>query len=45
MILSFIHYALDRGQQYLTHYKKNKLECGSMPNVMATLTNIGGALC
>jgi len=22
-----------------------QLECGSMPNVMATLQNIGGALC
>jgi len=22
-----------------------KLECGPMPNVMAALTNIGGALC
>jgi len=22
-----------------------KLECGPMPNVMATLPNIGGALC
>ena len=25
--------------------KKTKLECGPMPNVMATLPNIGGALC
>jgi len=24
---------------------KTKLECGSMPNVMAALPNIGGALC
>ena len=23
----------------------NKLECGAMPNVMAALPNIGGALC
>ena len=23
----------------------NKLECGPMPNVMAALLNIGGALC
>jgi len=23
----------------------DKLECGPMPNVMATLPNIGGALC
>jgi len=23
----------------------NKLECGPMPNVMAALPNIGGALC
>jgi len=28
------------------HYKLIiKLECGPMPNVMAALTNIGGALC
>jgi len=25
--------------------KKGKLECGPMPNVMAALPNIGGALC
>jgi len=25
--------------------KKKKLECGPMPNVMADLPNIGGALC
>jgi len=25
--------------------KKNKLECGRMPNVMVALPNIGGALC
>ena len=25
--------------------EKNKLECGPMPNVMAALPNIGGALC
>jgi len=24
---------------------KYRLECGPMPNVMATLTNIGGTLC
>jgi len=24
---------------------KTKLECGPMPNVMAALSNIGGALC
>jgi len=24
---------------------KNQLECGPMPNVMAALPNIGGALC
>jgi len=24
---------------------QNKLECGPMPNVMAALPNIGGALC
>ena len=25
--------------------KKSKLECGPMPNVMAAVPNIGGALC
>ena len=25
--------------------KKHQLECGPMPNVMAALPNIGGALC
>jgi len=25
--------------------KKNKLECGPMPNVMVALPNIGGTLC
>jgi len=25
--------------------QKEELECGPMPNVMATLSNIGGALC
>ena len=25
--------------------KKKELECGPMPNVMAALPNIGGALC
>jgi len=34
----------------ITYSKKNfkntpKLECGPMPNVMAALVNIGGALC
>jgi len=27
------------------HVEENKLECGPMPNVMAALPNIGGALC
>jgi len=27
------------------HQKKYKVECGPMPNVMAALPNIGGALC
>jgi len=30
-------------QQHHVHY--DKLECGPMPNVMAALQNIGGALC
>ena len=28
-----------------TDETKSKLECGPMPNVMAALSNIGGALC
>jgi len=28
-----------------TQKTKSKLECGPMPNVMAALPNIGGALC
>ena len=32
-------------QIFITNLKKNrKLECGPMPNVMAALPNIGGAL-
>jgi len=30
---------------YLVYDIHNKLECGPMPNVMAALPNIGGALC
>ena len=29
----------------MRNINKIKLECGPMPNVMATLPNIGGALC
>ena len=32
-------------QQYMQCIKYNILECGPMPNVMAALPNIGGALC
>jgi len=34
-------------QQFLANYPNEirKLECGQMPNVMAALPNIGGALC
>jgi len=33
-------------QSYTSNSKKQKeLECGPMPNVMAALPNIGGALC
>jgi len=34
---------IQQQQKYIQ--KKVKLECGPMPNVMATLPNIGGALC
>jgi len=36
---SFLHLLLDEN-----HYSR-QLECGPMPNVMAALPNIGGALC
>jgi len=29
----------------LTAHFKQELECGAMPNLMAALPNIGGALC
>jgi len=35
------HYAVE----FEMAQKKNKLECGPMPNVMVALPNIGGALC
>jgi len=31
--------------QIMVGNKKKELECGPMPNVMAALPNIGGALC
>jgi len=30
---------------YIMELKQQKLECGPMPNVMAALPSIGGALC
>ena len=34
------------GYNLISDYKaRSKLECGPMPNVMATLPNIGGAVC
>jgi len=30
---------------FLSKGKETELECGPVPNVMATLPNIGGALC
>jgi len=39
-------YSVTFGQGYIMAHKLNiKLECGQLPNVMATLPNIGGALC
>ena len=42
-----MHSKVDVSQLNLLHRieNKNKLECGPMPNVMAALPNIGGALC
>jgi len=33
------------GGKYTNGKCRSKLECGPMPNVMATLPNIGGAIC
>ena len=33
------------GYKERQHKYKTQLECGPMPNVMAALPNIGGALC
>jgi len=30
---------------YISQLKRQKLQCGPMPNVMAALPNIGGTLC
>jgi len=35
----------NKNKQHRNTMAKNKLECGPMPNVMAALPNIGGALC
>jgi len=32
-------------QQIVTDETSDELECGRMPNLMAALPNIGGALC
>jgi len=37
--------ALDHFRDYCQVGLSNELECGSMPNVMAALPNIGGAVC
>jgi len=39
--LLFIHENIDSGDAE----KPTEIECGPMPNVMAALPNIGGALC
>jgi len=40
-----VHAVTSASMQLLHHQQnKNKLECGPMPNMMAALTNIGGAL-
>jgi len=33
------------GEENKERRKKERLECGPMPNVMAALPNIGGTLC
>jgi len=35
----------EREREFTFAKINHKLECGPMPNVMATLPNIGGALC
>ena len=37
-----MHYIMN---SYVTEKVKNNQKCGPMPNVMAALLNIGGALC
>jgi len=37
--------ARDIALAYKDEEKTKKLECGPMPNLMAALPNIGGALC
>ena len=40
-----IHYAAAEIRRGKKKEEEEELECGPMPNVMAALLNIGGALC
>jgi len=42
---NFIGFYKYRKRKLCNRANKTKLECGPMPNVMAALPNIGGALC
>jgi len=45
MLWGNTEYCVKLSAEYLLHYwNKNELECGPMPNAMAALPNIGGAL-
>jgi len=40
-----VHKTVHRLSSYMNVPNFSKLECGPMPNLMAALPNIGGALC
>jgi len=44
-LLEYITHCIKRGVERKGHQIHRKLECGPMPNVMAALPNIDGALC
>jgi len=44
-MVSLIYTALNHIQNKQGRLNEKQVECGPMPNVMAALPNIGGALC
>ena len=43
--IQYCEFSKYRIENVTIYTKQSQLECGPMPNVMATLQNIGGALC